>query len=81
ERESIFQKGLRRHGRLYCGRFPECVIVTATSGKYADCFGFTEEEVFAALRAKGIPEERIRAYGFAFCGKKVLINGKKADLE
>lgn len=55
--------------------------MTATSGKYADCFGFTEEEVFAALRAKGIPEERIRAYGFAFCGKKVLINGKKADLE
>lgn len=27
----------------------------------------------AALLAKGIPEERIRKYGFAFCGKKVLI--------
>ncbi len=26
-----------------------------------------------ALTAKGIPEERIRKYGFAFCGKKVLI--------
>lgn len=25
------------------------------------------------LTAKGIPEERIRKYGFAFCGKKVLI--------
>lgn len=25
------------------------------------------------LVAKGIPEERIRKYGFAFCGKKVLI--------
>lgn len=23
--------------------------------------------------AKGIPQERIRKYGFAFCGKKVLI--------
>ena len=27
----------------------------------------------AALTSKGIPEERIRKYGFAFCGKKVLI--------
>ena len=26
-----------------------------------------------ALIAKGIPRERIRKYGFAFCGKKVLI--------
>lgn len=28
----------------------------------------------AALIAKGIPKERIRKYGFAFCGKKVLID-------
>ncbi|MCM1025622.1 MAG: ATP-binding protein [Roseburia sp.] len=27
----------------------------------------------AALAAKGIPVERIRKYGFAFCGKRVLI--------
>ena len=27
----------------------------------------------ASLIAKGIPKERIRKYGFAFCGKKVLI--------
>ena len=27
----------------------------------------------ASLIAKGIPRERIRKYGFAFCGKKVLI--------
>ncbi len=27
----------------------------------------------AALAARGIPEERIRKYGFAFCGKRVLI--------
>ena len=27
----------------------------------------------AALIAKGIPKERIRKYGFAFQGKKVLI--------
>ena len=27
----------------------------------------------ANLTAKGIPKERIRKYGFAFCGKRVLI--------
>ena len=27
----------------------------------------------SSLIAKGIPEKRIRKYGFAFCGKKVLI--------
>lgn len=27
----------------------------------------------AILRARGIPSERIRKYGFAFCGKRVLI--------
>ncbi len=33
------------------------------------------------LAAKGIPAERIRKYGFAFCGKKVLIGSgeKKQD--
>lgn len=29
----------------------------------------------AVLTAKGIPEEHIRKYGFAFCGKTVLISG------
>ncbi len=33
-----------------------------------------EEKGYRAnLTAKGIPEEKIRQYGFAFCGKKVLI--------
>ena len=27
----------------------------------------------ASLIAKGMPQEKIRKYGFAFCGKKVLI--------
>ena len=34
-----------------------------------------EKNYQANLVAKGIPEERIRKYGFAFCGKKVLIGG------
>lgn len=32
-----------------------------------------ERNYQASLAAKGIPRERIRKYGFAFCGKKVLI--------
>lgn len=32
-----------------------------------------EKNYQAALVAKGIPEEHIRKYGFAFCGKTVLI--------
>ena len=32
-----------------------------------------ERNYQAGLIAKGIPPERIRKYGFAFCGKKVLI--------
>ena len=32
-----------------------------------------EKKYQANLEAKGVPEERIRKYGFAFCGKKVLI--------
>ncbi len=35
-----------------------------------------ERNYKASLTAKGITDERIRSYGFAFCGKKVLI-GKK----
>lgn len=31
----------------------------------------------AILRARGIPSERIRKYGFAFCGKRVLIGKEK----
>lgn len=32
-----------------------------------------EKEYETILTAKGIPREKIRKYGFAFCGKKVLI--------
>ena len=34
-----------------------------------------KKDYAAALRAKGIPQERIRKYGFAFRGKEVLIGG------
>ena len=33
------------------------VVVTTTSGKYANCFGFTEEEVFRALDEQGFTEK------------------------
>lgn len=36
-----------------------------------------ERNYQASLTAKGISQERIRKYGFAFCGKKVLIGGEK----
>ena len=32
-------------------------VVTTTSDAYATCFGFTEEEVFAAMDEQGIPEK------------------------
>lgn len=35
-----------------------------------------EKDYQANLRAKGIPEKRIRKYGFAFSGKRVLIGRK-----
>ena len=39
-----------------------------------------EKNYQANLTARGIPRERIRRYGFAFCGKKVLIgSGAKAE--
>lgn len=34
-----------------------------------------ERNYQANLAARGIPREHIRKYGFAFCGKKVLISG------
>ena len=35
-------------------------VVTATSDKYADCFGFTEEEVFDALDEYGMSAQKQR---------------------
>ncbi|MDE7224909.1 MAG: AAA family ATPase, partial [Acetatifactor sp.] len=32
-------------------------VITTTSDKYADCFGFTEEEVFAALEEYGLSSQ------------------------
>ncbi|MDE7319526.1 MAG: ATP-binding protein [Lachnospiraceae bacterium] len=53
-------------------------VVTTTSDKYADCFGFTEEEVFAALEEYGLPERKQevkRWYdGFTFGSRTDLYN-------
>ncbi len=53
-------------------------VVTATSEKYADCFGFTEEEVFRSLKEFGLEEVRngVRDWydGFRFGHGQVLYN-------
>lgn len=33
-------------------------VITTTSNKYADCFGFTEEEIFAALDEFGLSDQK-----------------------
>ena len=53
-------------------------VVTATSEEYADSFGFTEEEVFAALEECGLEEEKEhvkRWYdGFIFGSRRDIYN-------
>ena len=43
-------------------------VVTTTSDRYATCFGFTEEEVFAAMDAQGIPGEEKENVKFWYDG-------------
>lgn len=52
-------------------------VVTTTSDKYADCFGFTEEEVFAAMGECGYTEkDEVKKWydGFIFGSKKDIYN-------
>ena len=53
-------------------------VVTTTSDNYADCFGFTEEEVFAALDAYGLSgkKEEVKDWydGFIFGKRKDIYN-------
>lgn len=53
-------------------------VVTATSQNYADSFGFTEEEVFAALDMYGLSEKKqdVKAWydGFTFGGRSDIYN-------
>ncbi len=53
-------------------------VVTTTSDKYADCFGFTEEEVFTALKEYGLlhQKQQVRDWydGFAFGKRKDIYN-------
>ena len=52
-------------------------VVTTTSEKYADCFGFTEEEVFAAMDEFGYADrEMVKTWydGFIFGTKKDIYN-------
>lgn len=52
-------------------------VVTTTSDEYADCFGFTEKEVFAAMEEFGFLEkEKVKLWydGFVFGDKKGIYN-------
>ena len=53
-------------------------VVTTTSEKYADCFGFTEEEVFTALEEYGLSDQKQQVKdwydGFTFGSKKDIYN-------
>ena len=52
-------------------------VVTVTSEEYGDCFGFTEEEVFAAMDEFGLDEkEKVRAWydGFTFGDARNIYN-------
>ncbi len=52
-------------------------VVTAAKERYADCFGFTGEEVFQALEQYGLSGEKknVKEWydGFVFEGKEILI--------
>ncbi len=53
-------------------------VVTTTSDKYTDCFGFTQEEVFAALEEFGLSDykEQVKEWydGFTFGNRKDIYN-------
>ncbi|MCI8894024.1 MAG: AAA family ATPase [Lachnospiraceae bacterium] len=53
-------------------------VVTSTSEKYADCFGFTEEEVFGALDEFGMGDkkEEVKQWydGFCFGSQRDIYN-------
>mgnify|MGYP001026400440 FL=1 len=53
-------------------------VVTTTSEKYANCFGFTEGEVFAALEEYGLSDQKqlVKDWydGFIFGSKKDIYN-------
>lgn len=52
-------------------------VVTTTSNEYADCFGFTEEEVFAAMDEYGLTDKATVKHwydGFIFGKKKDIYN-------
>ncbi len=53
-------------------------VITATSEKYAECFGFTEQEVFASLKEYGLTgqEQLVKNWynGFSFGKRKDIYN-------
>ncbi len=53
-------------------------VITTSSDRYADCFGFTEKEVFAALDEFGMEDKKAQVKewydGFVFGGQRDIYN-------
>lgn len=61
-----------RYGAFLCYSYLGCEKQIETNFCGYSTIG-KKQNYAAALIAKGIPKERMKKYGFAFCGKKVLI--------
>ena len=61
-----------------CSDLNNLKVVTTTSDEYADCFGFTEEEVFQALEVYGLADRKqdVKEWydGFTFGNKTDIYN-------
>ena len=86
-KESIFSEfvtnsigidDLRAHQCASSFNLNNLKVVTTTSDKYADCFGFTEEEVFASLEEYGLADrkQQVKEWydGFVFGNRKDIYN-------
>ena len=79
EPKTVRGDGVKTGGREADASIIECKVQDSSEEKelsdtVASALAQIEEQNYeAGLIARGIPKERIRKYGFAFCGKKVLI--------
>lgn len=77
--ERAFMTGIARVSKeSFFSDLNNLEVITTTSDKYADCFGFTEEEVYAALEEYGLSDYRQQVKdwydGFSFGERKDIYN-------